>query len=616
MEAFPDPRQAYQERLRAREEAAKALERREAWIANARLGVFLLAVAALVLVFVGPRLPWWVVLPPLATFVWLLVHHDGVIRRRDKARASFEYFKRALARLDGQWRGQGEAGEEFAEDRHPYAADLDLFGAGGLFELLCLARTKGGQESLAKWLLHPSDCDEILARHDAIEDIRNDVDLREDLAVLAQDVRAHVYPKALNAWATAPAIAFSPWVRGVTTVVAAAGALTLPSFVAGLFAGAELMPPPSAVFLSWGTFPFAVALVVNLVVFYVTKHRVEAVTEAVDEPLRDLNLLIEVLTRLEEQTFRSERLRSLQNELWIDGVSASRCIRRLRRLASALDATQNQIFAPFAFVLLWRPHIAFLVESWRRKYGSHIPNWLESVGELEAISSLAGYAYEHPADPFPEIVEDGPQFDGAALRHPLLPGCVPNDVRLERSKVDAAAPAIYIVSGSNMSGKSTLLRTVGTNAVLALTGAPVAAARLTLSRLAVGATLRIQDSIQDGESRFYAEILRLKQVVDLTKEETPVLFLLDEILHGTNSHDRLLGGRAVVQGLNKAGAIGLVTTHDLALTEIVNDLDRAENVHFVDHLENGKLKFDYTLRRGVVDKSNALDLMRSIGLEI
>jgi DNA mismatch repair ATPase MutS len=263
-------------------------------------------------------------------------------------------------------------------------------------------------------------------------------------------------------------------------------------------------------------------------------------------------------------------------------------------------------------VLLWPVQLAYAVEAWRGQNGAAIGRWLAAVGELEALAALSGYAYEHPGDPFPEILDKGPLLDGRALAHPLVEGCVANDARL-----GGEAPRVLIVSGSNMSGKSTLLRTVGTNVVLALAGAPVRAASLRLSPLQLGATLRIQDSLFEGSSRFFAEIKRLKQLVDLTAGPPPLLFLLDEILHGTNSHDRRIGAEAVVRGLLQKGALGLCTTHDLALAEAADAMGAlAANVHFEDHLENGQLRFDYRMRPGVVRKSNALELMRAVGLEI
>jgi DNA mismatch repair ATPase MutS len=216
-------------------------------------------------------------------------------------------------------------------------------------------------------------------------------------------------------------------------------------------------------------------------------------------------------------------------------------------------------------------------------------------------------------DPFPEVVEQGPLFEGEDLGHPLIARTksVANTVRL------GAEPQLLVVSGSNMSGKSTLLRTVGVNTVLALAGAPVRARRLRLSPLAVGAAIRIQDSLQAGESHFYAEIQRIQYITELTTEGLPVLFLLDELLHGTNSHDRAIGAEAIVRSLIRRGAIGLATTHDLALAKIAEALHpKAANVHFEDQLEEGRMVFDYRMKQGVVGHSNALGLMKSLGLEV
>jgi DNA mismatch repair ATPase MutS len=238
---------------------------------------------------------------------------------------------------------------------------------------------------------------------------------------------------------------------------------------------------------------------------------------------------------------------------------------------------------------------------------------LAAVGEFEALLSLGCYAYEHPADVFPEFTAVSPCFEAEGLAHPLLleHEAVRNDVCF------ADVLRVLIISGPNMAGKSTFVRAVGISAVLAQCGAPVRARRLSLSPLAVGASICVLDSLQGGISRFYAEIRRLKQIVDLTQGSVAVLFLLDEFLQGTNSHDRRRGAEAMVRSLVERGAIGLVTTHDLALAEIASELGpRAANAHFEDRFESGKLVFDYRLQPGIVKTSNALDLMRSIGLEV
>ena len=357
---------------------------------------------------------------------------------------------------------------------------------------------------------------------------------------------------------------------------------------------------------------------------------------AVERRGRDLAMLANVLARLERASFTSLRLRELRARLdAADGIPPSQRIARLGNLIDLLNSRRNMLFAPIAYLMLWGTQHAYAFETWRAASGKAVGDWLRVVGEFEALCSLASYAFENPDDPFPEIAEDGACYDGEALAHPLLPNCVPNDLHLPpgpdppppggRESIPSPSPlagegrggGALIVSGSNMSGKSTFLRTVGVNAVLGLAGAPVRARRLRLSPLAVGATLRIQDSLQEGRSRFYAEVLRVRQLVDLSRGPLPLLFLLDEIFAGTNSHDRRLGAESVVGGLVQAGAIGLVTTHDLSLTHIAEQLGpRAANVHFADHFENGVMTFDYRLQPGVVQHSNALALMRAVGLEV
>jgi DNA mismatch repair ATPase MutS len=330
-------------------------------------------------------------------------------------------------------------------------------------------------------------------------------------------------------------------------------------------------------------------------------------------PAVHLALLSDLLACLERERFAAPALVALQAALQSGGEPPSRRIARLQRLINLLDAYRNQVFAVLSFVLRWRTNFALAIESWRSVSGSAVPRWIAAVGEIEALLAFASHAFENPNDPFPELGDGSPRVDGTGLGHPLLPveRCVRNDVRL------GADRGILIVSGSNMSGKSTLLRTVGVNVVLAQAGAPVRAASLRLTPLAVGAAIRIVDSLQDGTSRFYAEVKRLSQIVAITHGPMPLLFLLDEILSGTNSHDRAIGAEAIVKTLAARGAIGLVTTHDLALARIVDTLGAvAANVHFEDHLEDGRMCFDYTMRSGVVTKSNALALMRAVGLEV
>jgi len=342
------------------------------------------------------------------------------------------------------------------------------------------------------------------------------------------------------------------------------------------------------------------------------RPRVDLAIATAARPGRELDMLVGILESVEERHFESERLQRAVRALRSDGALPSAVVRRLQRLLVLLDSRRNQFFAPLAVLLMWGTQMAMALEEWRGRHGDAISRWVVAVGELEALASLSAYHYERPEDTFPELVEQGPCFRAVALGHPLLQRqvCVRNDVRLD------ATHSLLIVSGSNMSGKSTLLRAVGVNAVLALAGAPVRAQHLALSCLHVGGTLRVQDSLRQGMSGFYAEIQRFRQLVDLASQAPPLLFLLEEILNTTNSHERRIGAEAVIGSLLRRRAIGLVTTHDLAITEVVPAVSGAANVHFVDHLEGDHIRFDYVLHSGVVGKGNAVDLMRSIGLEL
>src|SRR6185437_2411208 len=313
--------------------------------------------------------------------------------------------------------------------------------------------------------------------------------------------------------------------------------------------------------------------------------------------------------------FQSERLRRMDAECQCDGRSASQAIQRLAWLYSWLDSSENQLFRVISAWFLWETQFAFAVEAWRTWYGMMVEPWLRRLGEIEALSSLAGYAFEHPADPFPELLPNQAcgQVEAEGLGHPLIAEarCVRNDVLLGPNR------RLVVISGSNMSGKSTYLRAIGVNLVLALAGAPVRSRKLRMTHLRIGASIRILDSLQGGTSRFYAEIARLSQIVKLAEQGTALVFLLDEILGGTNSHDRRIGAGCVARALVERGAIGLMTTHDLALARIAEELQPpGANDHFEDQIVNGKMSFDYRLRPGVVQKSNALELMRSVGLAV
>lgn len=606
----PDPRTAYSDLLAARRTAVTAGELRHRRLGYVQLGAAALAVAVVwVALAQGFTVAWTAI--PIAGFVALLVMHDRVLRDLERRRRAVRYFENGLARLDGDWSGRGEAGDRYSEAGHPYAQDLDLFGKGSLFELLSRARTHIGEDTLARWLLAPADPATLRERNAAVIELRPRIDLREDLAVLAEEARIGVEPAALADWGEAPALldrSARVWIRVFTALGVAALAAMI---AAGLHAvGAIVVPVPLALA---ARYVFLGGLLTNGILMHRKGKAIDAVVAAVDKAAHQLALISGILARLERERFESPLLARLRSKLDVDGDPSSARLARLAHLAEKVDSRDNLFVRMLEIFILWTPRHAAEVEEWRRHSGRQVRGWLQTVGEMEALNSFASHGYEHPADTFAEFVDDGACLDAEGVGHPLIP-----EERVVRNGVHiGGALRVLVVSGSNMSGKSTMLRTLGTNVVLAQAGAPVRATRLRLSPLAVGASIRLNDSLQGGVSRFYAEILRLRQILDLTAGPRPVLFLVDEFLNGTNSHDRRIGAQALVRGLVDRGAIGLITTHDLALADIADSLaERAANVHFEDTVENGEIHFDYVIRPGVVRKSNAIELMRSVGLEI
>lgn len=588
------------------------LDYQQKW--DRRLGYAKLAVGlslvALIVRFVHELHGGWLSLISLAALVVLAIAHEKVLRRIQELKALITHYDLGLARLEDRWAGKGEGGERFMDAAHPYARDLDVFGPGSIFELLCTFRTRAGEETLARWLLEPAPPDEICTRQCAAQELRTRVKFRERLFTAGDKVRLGLRPDSLAAWGEGGSSFESRWLPVLASLLAVLWAASALLALTAVLAILGVVNAPYRI-LHGSDSLLMLLSATNLIMNRFLMKRLSTSAEAVEAATNDLDLFVKVLRILEQDQFESPRLTRLQSALEVEGIPSSAAMKRLNRIVHYLAQRRNMLVGFFDGFLFYTVHCMFRAEAWRRQFGPAIRGWLGAVGEMEVLSALSGYAYEHPCDTWPEIDDEGPHFEAESLAHPLLPEsiAVRNDLKL------GDGLRLIVLSGPNMSGKSTLVRGIGLNAVLAQCGAPVRAKRLRLSRLAVGASICILDSLQGGISRFYAEIKRLKLISDLAQGPVPVLFLLDELLSGTNSHDRLLGTRLVVNALVQRGAVGMVTTHDLALADIPESMDgKARNYHFEDHLENGQLAFDFKLKAGVVQTSNALKLMQSIGL--
>jgi len=589
------PAEEYRRRLDLREAAAAQHEKQHQTVGRLRLATFAAAAAAAWLSLQANVIsPWWL-LVPLALFIALIVRHARVRKRLAAARRAAAFYSRGIARIEDRWHGHGALGTRFEDPHHVYAADLDLFGEGSLFELLCTARTRMGERALAEWLLAPADAGEIRERQAAARDLRERLDLRETWAVIGDDDDIRVHPDPLRDWAEAPNRLDRKWIAGAAwgTPILVAGTATAWSMT-GLAT------------------PFVLALVAAVAFARWLRAPVHDILHRIENGSGDLKLLTALTEMLEAEQFTASWLRGRTDRLHED-LRASRALNGLATVVHLSESRENPILKFLDIPLAYSVHAALAAERWRSAHGHRVRGWLEAIAELEALMSIAAYSYEHPDDAFPELVEGPATFVGTDLGHPLMPDakCVRNDVTL------ADPVRALLISGSNMSGKSTLLRTVGINTVLAMAGAPARARSLRLTPLQVGASIRINDSLHEGASRFYAEITRLRQLHELSGRSPPLLFLLDELLQGTNSQDRRIGAEGLLRSFLDRGAIGLVTTHDLRLTEIVTeDGRRLRNMHFQEEIVDGRMTFDYKLGDGPVTKSNGLELMRAIGLDV
>jgi hypothetical protein len=587
-----DPAKEYRSRLSEWSRRAEGFERSHSRLGNVR-ALFLLGVLAVAAVLCRTQVSWGVALASLVLALVLTgIWHVRIEAARNAARRGIRFYQAGLERLEGTWFGKGSPGTEFLDPHHPYAADLDVFGVGSLFELVNAAHTQTGRATLSAWLLEPASPEEIVARQGAIKELSPKVDLRERLGFLAAETQTWIPTESLLSWARQPRLLNSNPVR----------------------VAAFWLPWASLALLLAGQWPWCLGILsVQYALGRFYKRRVEKVTRTLGLVQHDLKCLADMFECIEAANFNSERLRRIEGES--GGVRASEAIQRLATLYSWIASGGNPLIAVIRGWFLLETQIAFAVEAWRAQFGMMVEPWLRGLGEIEALSSLAGYTFEHPADPFPEFLPASAPAEVRAegLKHPLIAEtkCVANDVSL------GPDCRLMVVSGSNMSGKSTYLRTIGVNLALALAGAPVRARKFRMTHVRIGASIRTLDSIHEGTSRFYAEITRLGQIVKLAGQGTPLVFLLDEILGGTNSHDRRIGAGCVALALVQRGALGLMTTHDLALARIADELQPpGANYHFEDQLLNGKMSFDYRLRPGVVQKSNALELMRSVGLDV
>jgi len=590
---------------RARWQAVQAelvrLDRISARYANARTIAFVVSagLAGLALFNRGPAYGGWMALGVGVLFVILAALHHRIFLKEEAARLRATLSERGVARCSGAWRAFSETGARFSNPDHLCTPDLDVFGQGSLFQLVDQTSTLSGEEMLAGWLSQTGDVEAARARQGAVQELVPQLDFREALALEGRRASAEkADPAGFVRWAEGPSLLDSVrWCRPMAWV------LPPLSLVLYLLGREGLLHPRL----------WLMTITAQVLILLLTRKTFNEYFLQLSEVERAVARLGPAFAELERQGFRHPRLQALVAGMLAGGESVSKRLGHFSRLLAFAELRYNgQVYAVVNALTLWDIHWLFPLEGWRRRHGAQVRAWFDALAEMEALGSLAGFAHDRPHFCFPELSSGTPAFEARGLGHPLLDHPVRNDVALLEPK------AALLLTGSNMSGKTTLVRAMGANALLAFAGAPVCADALRLSDVRILTSMRVKDSLERGVSYFYAEVQRLKAVLEAAEGANGrALFLLDEILLGTNTRERQIASREVLRLLLATGAIGAVTTHDLSLAELAQEKDfHVRNVHFRDLISEGRMTFDYRLREGVVDTSNALRVLRQAGIPI
>src|SRR5579871_2276610 len=573
--------------------------------------------AALFCVFIaafGASWPFFIVALALAVaFVWSFLRLGKINLLVKRYNELWKINDEGLRRLRRDWSTLPLRQPKEGTPDHPYANDLDLLGHASLQHLLSTPTTGGGLATLQRWLLYPAAPAEIRERQRVAAELAPMIDFRDEFELsgrLMGDAQS-VYEMFLG-WAES-----APWLSGRP-------ALIWLSRILPLLTVSLLILELTQVTL----YPFwLIPLLANILLTQQQGKEVERILDEVADRQRVFQPYGDLFALVTQQHFTAPALRALVDELTAEGVRADQQMKRLARIMQFGDMRMSMIFPVIQAVLLWNFHTLWLLERWQRDAGHRARAWLTALGTLEAYTALATLADDHPDWAFQEVTErvaknDEPVFTASDLGHPLLPDAVSigNDVSI------GPAGTFLLVTGSNMSGKSTLLRAIGVNIVLAQAGAPVCARKLRMAPLVLATSIRVQDSLEQGVSYYLAELRRLKLVVDMADEaradgDRTLLFLLDENLHGTNTSERQVAARRIIRYLLAAGATGAVSTHDLTLADTPEFARLSTRVHFTEHFERGadgrpEMTFDYKLRPGIATSTNALKLMEIVGLPL
>ncbi len=533
----------------------------------------------------------------LGLFIYLVIRY---VKKKDEAHLIDNLIRINYGEIEA---GRGNisnfpGGEEFKDPSHEYTNDLEIFGNLSLFQYLNRTCTYSGKNKLANWLRKPLSSKEKITRAQAaIKELSELLNWRQKFSAIGNKLELEQYNDAhLIVWSKEEL-----WISKNITYQILRWVLPVITF---LMLGLTI----------YGMVPvgyFILLLLVNFLVIRNVSSKINAQYLKLTDQLPALKNYMQLLQHIENQNFTSSDLLELQNSLYTDKHPASRIIRKLFRISNALD-NRNNLLADIILKLLflWDIHQVIRLEKWHRHYAAHIENWIETIGNFDALISLANFTYNHPSYTLPKISEQN-VLEAETLGHPLIP----KNKRVSNNFSIANHGDTFIITGANMAGKSTFLRTVGINLVLGMTGAPVCAGHMEFRITNLFTSMNITDSLSKNESYFYAEIKRLKQLIDQAAKKENILVLLDEILTGTNTQDKEKASKAFLERLITMKVTSIIATHDLSLTSLEEKHpEQILNKSFEVELVNGEMKYDYKLRDGIAQNMNALELLREMKL--
>ena len=587
----------YKNRAKAYDKLVEESEKSLRKIGFLRLLTFLTGFCMSIYIFINkkPFLGGAIFLVTLIMFIYLINLYNSEKDKLKYNTAFKEINEKSLKRLDGSWKDFKDTGSEYLDEKHSYSGDLDIFGRGSLFQWINSTYTYIGREDLKERLKNPlKTSEEIEKTQEALKDLALDLDFKQSLETEGiVNESTHTNPESLYAWAKEKnelysKISFVFFIRILPVI-------TVFIFIAACFKIIPFSIP-------------GVLFVIQMAISYIGVDKRTASFMTICSYKGNIETYSKMIELIDKKQFKSTYLNKLKDNLLLNKESLT-AIKKLDKICNNIYERNNAFFILINILLLWDYKCLIDFEGWRNKYGKNISLWFNSLGEFEALNSLSNLVYDNKDWCMPKICE-GFLIRGEELGHPLLKGRVCNDITVDKDK------NIVLITGSNMSGKSTFLRTIGINLILSYIGAPVCASYFMCPIMEVYTSMRISDNLENSISSFYAEILRIKTVVAKVKENRRVFFLLDELFKGTNSIDRHAGARALIKQLGDMGAAGFVSTHDLDLCSLENEYKKVINYHFQEYYENNELKFDYKIRHGKAETRNGLFLIKLAGIDV